>query len=55
LQADDVSDLGGLTDDVENVVGELEALRSALEETAGTPGVPGVPSGTPGTSATGTA
>jgi hypothetical protein len=52
LQAGDVSQLGSLTDDVENVVGELEALRSALEETSA---LPGVPSGTPGTTASGTA
>jgi hypothetical protein len=52
LQAGDVSQLGSLTDDVENVVGELESLRSALEETSASPEVP---SGTPGTTASGTA
>jgi hypothetical protein len=45
LQTGDVSQLAPLTEDVEGVVGELEALRQALEETSGTP--------TPGTTATG--
>jgi hypothetical protein len=38
LSAGDVSQLGPLTDDVEGVVGELESLRQALEETSGTRG-----------------
>lgn len=38
LSAGDVSQLGPLTQDVEGVVGELESLRQALEETRGTPG-----------------
>jgi hypothetical protein len=38
LSAGDVSQLGTLTDDVEGVVGELESLRQALEETSGTGG-----------------
>lgn len=38
LQAGDVNQLGPLTEDVEGVVGELEALRQALEETSGTAG-----------------
>lgn len=45
----DLSAIGGLGVDVENVVGELEALRSALEETAAVAG------GTGGTPSTGTA
>lgn len=36
LQSGDVSQLGPLTEDVEGVVGELEALRQALEETSDT-------------------
>jgi hypothetical protein len=36
LHAGDVSQLGPLTEDVEGVVGELESLRQALEETSGT-------------------
>ena len=36
LQAGDVSPLGPLTQDVEGVVGELESLRQALEETSDT-------------------
>lgn len=35
LHAGDVSQLGPLTEDVEGLVGELETLRLALEETAG--------------------
>lgn len=43
LSAGDVSQLGGLTDDVEHVVEELEALRQGLEEASGAaPGTPGV-------------
>jgi hypothetical protein len=38
LQSGDLSQLGSLTDDVESVVGELESLRQALEETSDTPG-----------------
>jgi len=38
LSAGDVSQLGTLTDAVEGVVGELESLRQALEETSATPG-----------------
>jgi hypothetical protein len=38
LQAGDVAQLGPLTEDVEGVVGDLEALRQALEETSDTPG-----------------
>lgn len=38
LHAGDVSQLGPLTEDVEGVVGELESLRQALEETSGTTG-----------------
>ncbi len=34
LQSVDVSQLGPLTEDVEGVVGELESLRQALEETS---------------------
>jgi hypothetical protein len=35
VQADDVSDLGGLGDDVDQMVHEMEALRQAIEETGG--------------------
>ncbi|HVM10232.1 MAG TPA: hypothetical protein VM345_17340 [Acidimicrobiales bacterium] len=49
LTAGDVSQLGGLTDDVDHVVEELEALRQGLEEASG------VARGTRGTSAPGTA
>ena len=45
----DLSAIGGLGADVDHVVGELEALRSALEETSAVAG------GTTGTPATGTA
>ena len=40
LHAGDVSQLGPLTQDVEGVVGELESLRQALEETSGTTSTP---------------
>lgn len=33
LRADDVGDLGGLGSDVDTLVGEMEALRQALDET----------------------
>ena len=49
VTASDASQLGRVTQDVDHVVGELEALRQGLEE------VSGVASGTPGTSARGTA
>ena len=49
LSAADVSQLGGLTDDVDHVVEELEALRQGLEEASG------VSSGTRGTTQPGTA
>ncbi|MEO7429277.1 MAG: hypothetical protein ABIY48_07820 [Acidimicrobiales bacterium] len=35
VQASDVSDLGGLGDDVDQMVDEMEALRQAIEETGG--------------------
>jgi hypothetical protein len=35
VQAHDVSDLGGLGDDVDQMVDEMEALRQAIEETGG--------------------
>jgi hypothetical protein len=35
VQAQDVSDLGGLGDDVNQMVDEMEALRQAIEETSG--------------------
>lgn len=38
VQANDVGDIRPLTDDVESLVGDLEALRQGLEETQGTPG-----------------
>lgn len=41
LSAGDVSQLAPLSDDVEGVVGELESLRQALEETSGTPDAAG--------------
>jgi hypothetical protein len=40
LHAGDVSQLGSLTEDIEGVVGELESLRQALEETSATGGTP---------------
>ena len=43
LQAADTSDLSPLSADVDSLVGELESLRQALEETAATPGAPGAP------------
>lgn len=47
LQSDvDVSSLGGLGAEVDHVVGELEALRSALEETAVASGTSGAGGGT---------
>lgn len=48
LRAGDVSELGDLSNDVDSVVGDLEALRTALEETSG------VSRGTGGTAAAGT-
>jgi hypothetical protein len=41
VQANDVGDIRPLTDDVESLVGDLEALRQGLEETQGTPGAAG--------------
>jgi hypothetical protein len=38
LTAGDVSQLGGLTADVDHVVDELEALRQGLEEASGVAG-----------------
>jgi hypothetical protein len=35
VQAHDASDLGGLGDDVDQMVDEMEALRQAIEETSG--------------------
>jgi hypothetical protein len=35
VQAQDASDLGGLGDDVDQMVDEMEALRQAIEETGG--------------------
>lgn len=35
VQAHDVADLGGLGDDVDEMVDEMEALRQAIEETGG--------------------
>lgn len=35
VQASDVADLGGLGDDVDQMVDEMEALRQAIEETGG--------------------
>jgi hypothetical protein len=35
VQANDVADLGGLGDDVDQMVDEMEALRQAIEETGG--------------------
>ena len=39
----DVSALGPLSQDVESLVGELETLRQALDETRGTPGTSSAP------------
>ncbi|MDQ3974558.1 MAG: hypothetical protein M3276_09545, partial [Actinomycetota bacterium] len=36
LRAGDPIELGGLGDDVDSLVGEMETLRQALEETGGT-------------------
>src|SRR5262249_19240951 len=36
LKADDVADVGSLGEDIDGVVGELESLRQALDETSGT-------------------
>jgi hypothetical protein len=36
LRAGDVAEIGGLDDDVESIVTEMETLRVALEETAAT-------------------
>lgn len=41
VQADDVADLGGLGDDVDQMVDEMEALRQAIEETGGGTAVAG--------------
>lgn len=41
VQAHDVSDLGGLGDDVDQMVDEMEALRQAIEETGGGTAVTG--------------
>ena len=38
VRAGDADQLSPLTEDVETLVGELESLRQALEETSGTPG-----------------
>jgi phage shock protein A len=35
VQASSVSDLGGLGDDVDQMVDDMEALRQAIEETSG--------------------
>jgi hypothetical protein len=40
LKATDIAALGGLSQDVESLVVELESLRQALDETSGTPGAP---------------
>ena len=40
VKTTDVAALGGLSQDVESLVGELESLRQALDETSGTPGAP---------------
>jgi hypothetical protein len=37
VRASDVGDLAPLTDDVDNLVGELESLRQGMEEAGGTP------------------
>ena len=41
VQASEVSDLGGLGDDVDQMVDEMEALRQAIEETGGGTAVAG--------------
>lgn len=60
LVADDVGELGGLGGDVENLVGEMEALRVGLEEAvqagragSGETGAGGTGSGAAGTGAAG--
>jgi hypothetical protein len=37
VRASDVGDLTPLTDDVDNLVGELESLRQGMEEAGGAP------------------
>ena len=41
VQASDVAELGGLGDDVDQMVDEMEALRQAIEETGGGTAVAG--------------
>ena len=41
VQAEDVAELGGLGDDVDQMVDEMEALRQAIEETGGGAAVAG--------------
>ena len=41
VQASDVADLGGLGDDVDTMVDEMEALRQAIEEAGGGTAVAG--------------
>ena len=41
VQAHDVTELGGLGDDVDQMVDEMEALRQAIEETGGGTAVAG--------------
>ena len=41
VQAEDVAELGGLGDDVDQMVDEMEALRQAIEETGGGTAVAG--------------
>ncbi len=41
VQAEDVAELGGLGDDVDAMVDEMEALRQAIEETGGGTAVAG--------------
>ena len=41
MQAEDVAELGGLGDDVDAMVDEMEALRQAIEETGGGTAVAG--------------
>jgi hypothetical protein len=43
VQAEDTADLGGLGDDVDQMVDEMEALRQAIEETGGGTAVAGAP------------
>jgi len=44
-------ELGGLDTEINSIVGEMEALRQAIEETSGSPGAASgtAPGGTPGT------